>query len=127
MCDLVPLALSESILDDLMANGQLQSIRLEDYPGGIFPVLCNSCDGTGTTSIQVTAFQPGDEVRMIAPVAERCRALNRKVALDGGETFTIAEVFRCFTDYFVYVARSSCADEVCLLHDWVSAASAAPK
>ena len=115
-CDLVPLAFSEFILDDLSARGQLDGIMLEQYPGGLSFVLCGDCDEVSGNDKE--PFQSGTSVRLVDHLPEACQKLNSRVAVDGGESMDLTKAIRCYSKHYVYVAHFSGVD-VCLLHDWL--------
>ena len=119
-CDLVPLAFSEWILDDLSAKGQLDGVSLDQYPGGLSFVLCNDCEKR--TDRQAKPFESGSPAALAGELPDACRELNSHVAIVGGESVKITRSIQCYTGHSAYLADMSGVD-VCLLHDWLSPAA----
>jgi len=115
-CDLVPLAYSEWILDELSAKGQLDGVALDRYPGGLSFVLCKDCEER--TEAQGTPLKAGSPASLAEKLPDACRKLNSHVAMVGGEAVKITRSIQCYTGHAVYLAEMS-GEEVCLLHDWL--------
>lgn len=116
-CDLVPLALSEWVLEALSAKGQLDGVSLDQYPGGLSFVLCNDCEELSDT--QARPFKSGSPASLAEKLPDSCRTLNSHVAIVGGEPVTITRSIQCYTGHSAYLADMS-GEDVCLLHNWLS-------
>ena len=123
-CDLVPLALSECILEHLFAKGHLDGCSLAPYPGGLSFVLCNDCKLP--IGNQGPPIESGSTASLAEPLPDACRALNSHVKMVGGETVRVTKSIKCYTGHFAYVAELSGVD-VCLLHDWLSPSVRTPR
>ena len=113
----MPLAICECILDYLSAQGQLEGVSLDPYPGGLSFILCIDCEKQ--TGIQGRWIQSGSSASLIEKLPDACRTLNSHVTLIGGETVKIQRSIECYSGHVAYAAEVSGVD-VCLLQDWLS-------